>query len=237
MMSRPSSAGRSTASSSASERDEPQGGHSGAARRAGPACDTGRPNSAACPAIRAALGRRPRLRRPGRSGASTGPGSSWQKPTACGTFVSRSSSTFGIVSKSLVAAQVMQLAEAGKLALDDPAADHLPADLDFDTKGATIRQLLSHRSGIPDYWSPDFERSPTMDARRVWTTEELLESMTDARGPVDVAYSYSNTNYVLLGLVSETAGDRWWRCSVTASSTSRGPSASSPNPRRGRPRR
>ena len=58
------------------------------------------------------------------------------------------------VTKSVVAAQVMQMVEAGELGLDDLAADHLPPDLDFDTNGATIRQLLGHRSGIPDY-DPD----------------------------------------------------------------------------------
>ena len=53
--------------------------------------------------------------------------------------------------KAIVAAQVMQLVEAGELRLDDLAADHLPSDLDFDTNGATIRDLLGQRSGIPDY--------------------------------------------------------------------------------------
>ena len=55
------------------------------------------------------------------------------------------------ITKSVVAAQVMHLVEAGELSLDDLAADHLPADLDFDTNQATIRQLLGQRSGIPDY--------------------------------------------------------------------------------------
>ena len=41
--------------------------------------------------------------------------------------------------KPVVAAQVMQMVEAGQLDLDDPAADHLPPDLDFDTNAATIR--------------------------------------------------------------------------------------------------
>jgi CubicO group peptidase (beta-lactamase class C family) len=109
----------------------------------------------------------------------------------------------GSVNKSLVAAQVMQLVEAGELDLDASAADHLPAHLDFDTNGATIRQLLSHRSGIPDYWSPAFEKDLTMNPRRVWTTEELLQSIPDARGPVEDAFVYSSTNYVLLGLVIE----------------------------------
>jgi len=45
----------------------------------------------------------------------------------------------------------MQMVEAGELSPYDPAADHLPPDLDFDTNGATIRQLLGQRSGIPEY--------------------------------------------------------------------------------------
>ena len=55
------------------------------------------------------------------------------------------------ITKTLVAAQVMQLVEAGELGLDDLAADRLPPDLEFDTNGATIDDLLSMRSGIPEY--------------------------------------------------------------------------------------
>lgn len=47
----------------------------------------------------------------------------------------------GSVTKSVVAAQVLQMVEAGQLELDDPVVDHLPADLDFDTNGATVRPL------------------------------------------------------------------------------------------------
>ena len=45
----------------------------------------------------------------------------------------------------------MLMVEAGEISLDAPATDYLPADFDFDTNGATIRQLLSHRSGIPNW--------------------------------------------------------------------------------------
>ena len=55
------------------------------------------------------------------------------------------------ITKTLVAAQVMQLVEAGELGLDDLAADRLPPGLEFDTNGATIDDLLSMRSGIPEY--------------------------------------------------------------------------------------
>ncbi len=67
---------------------------------------------------------------------------------------SRIDSQFGIASgtKPIIAAQVMQLVEAGEISLDAPATEYLPADFTFDTNGATIRQLLSHRSGIPDWY-------------------------------------------------------------------------------------
>lgn len=108
----------------------------------------------------------------------------------------------GSVTKSLIAAQVMQLVEAGELALDDPAADHLPQDLDFDTNEATIGQLMGMRSGIPDYvdalWA-----SLSTDRQRNWMTAEVLELVADSRSPAGEAYWYSSTNYVLLGLVIE----------------------------------
>lgn len=114
----------------------------------------------------------------------------------------------GSISKAVVAAQVMQLVEKGALELDDPAADHLPSHLDFDTNGATIRNLLGMRSGIPDYWAPEFERSLTDDPLRVWTTEEVLESIPAWRTPAGGGFQYSSTNYVLLGLVIEEVAGR-----------------------------
>src|SRR5919106_1817298 len=48
------------------------------------------------------------------------------------------------ITKSVVAAQVMLMVEAGELGLDDLVADHLPEDLQFDTNKATIRHLLGH---------------------------------------------------------------------------------------------
>ena len=59
----------------------------------------------------------------------------------------------------MTAAQVMQMVEAGELSLDAPASDYLPANFDFDTNGATIRQLLDMYSGIPDWYSDDMERA------------------------------------------------------------------------------
>lgn len=111
------------------------------------------------------------------------------------------------VTKSIVAAQVMQMVEAGELDLDDPATDHLPADLDFDTDGATIRHLLGHRSGIPDL-EPEVEKSLLDDRQRVWKPAELLNLVADNRGPAGEYFAYADTNYLLLGLVIEQVRGR-----------------------------
>lgn len=107
------------------------------------------------------------------------------------------------VTKSIIAAQVMQMVEAGELALDDPATDHLPADLDFDTNGATIRQILTQRSGIPsEDWVEVDERLLT-HRRRFWTPAWLLKLVPTERSPAGEAFEYANANYILLGLVIE----------------------------------
>lgn len=106
------------------------------------------------------------------------------------------------ITKSVVAAQVMLMVEAGELGLDDVATDHLPPDLQFDTNGATIRQLLSHRSGIPDDYSAIYGTLRS-DPSRVWTPSDVLERIPPERGAVGRSYEYSGTNYLLLGLVIE----------------------------------
>ena len=116
------------------------------------------------------------------------------------------------VTKSVIAAQVMQLVDSGELALDDPAADHLPANLDFDTNGATIRQLLNHRSGLPGYepslFDPGQQESPSTDRKRVWTPAEMLAMVLPERAPAGEQFEYTNTNYFLLGLVIEQVRGR-----------------------------
>ncbi|MEX1263164.1 MAG: serine hydrolase domain-containing protein [Actinomycetota bacterium] len=112
------------------------------------------------------------------------------------------------ITKSMVAAQVMQMVEAGELALDDPAADHLPPDLDFDTNGATIRQLLGHHSGIPDYLPGEPLTPLNEDPQRLWTPAELLDLVADDRAPVGETFEYANSNYHLLGLVIEQVRGR-----------------------------
>jgi hypothetical protein len=67
----------------------------------------------------------------------------------------------------------MQLVERRKLDLDDLAADHLPPSLRFDTNGATIADLLGHRSGILEtLLGPGQWKSLTTHPLQAWTIEE-----------------------------------------------------------------
>jgi len=118
-------------------------------------------------------------------------------------------SQFGIGSgtKPIIAAQVMLMVEAGEISLDRPATDYLPADFDFDTNGATIRQLLSHRSGIPD-WYEAMKKRFAEDRSHVWKLEEMLALVPAARRPAGGAEDYADTNYNLLGLVIEHVRQR-----------------------------
>jgi CubicO group peptidase (beta-lactamase class C family) len=117
----------------------------------------------------------------------------------------RVDSQFGIASitKSVIAAQVMRLVEAGELSLDRPASDYLPAELDFDTNGATIRQLLDMYSGIPDWYSEDMEELVSTHRRRDWKPAEVLALAGPDRAPAGESFEYADTNYNLLGLVIE----------------------------------
>ena len=114
-------------------------------------------------------------------------------------------SQFGIASitKSVVAAQVMQLVETGELSLDAPATDYLPADFAFDTNRATIRQLLEMRSGIPDWFDDAMKQRVEEDRLHVWTPDEVLGLLGPSRTAPGIAFEYADTNYNLLGLVIE----------------------------------
>ncbi|KAA3658611.1 MAG: class A beta-lactamase-related serine hydrolase [Calditrichaeota bacterium] len=106
----------------------------------------------------------------------------------------------GSISKQFVAATVMLLVEKNKLALDDPIHKYL-AYLPSEWLGVTIRQMLTHTSGIPDY-----EEIRTYDAYRFRLTPEEVIRIAHSR-PMDFAPGtgryYSNTGYFLLSMIVE----------------------------------
>ncbi len=120
----------------------------------------------------------------------------------------------GSITKTFVARVVLQLVEEGKLDLDKTPADYLnqPVVRDIPNAGsATLRHLLNHQSGIPTWefqedWIPR-GRGALMDLDHIWEKTETLAYCTeDLLPPTNIpggSYSYSNTNYTLLGLIIE----------------------------------
>ena len=128
------------------------------------------------------------------------------------------------ITKTFTAALVLLLIEDGKLLLDTPVGDVLeravPQSLlvvDGVDHGPrlTMRQLLAHRSGLPDYWTDPpslpnrsvnaFMAAFLRDRDRMWNAESILPFVRRLRpaGPPGALYHSSDSNYLLLGLVVE----------------------------------
>ena len=118
----------------------------------------------------------------------------------------------GSITKPMVATVILQLADEGRLSLDDSLAHFLPGLLP-DGGRITIRQLLNHTSGVGDYIDDQgFIDAVFAQPSRVWTPHELIaigDAMprSFAPGAAD-RWEYSNTNYIVLGLVAEEVGDQ-----------------------------
>jgi D-alanyl-D-alanine carboxypeptidase len=110
--------------------------------------------------------------------------------------------SIGSISKQFTAAAVLLLSEQGKLSLDDPVSRFVP-NL---TRGneVTVRELLSHTSGYQDYWPQDYV--PPFMLQPV-AADAILDLW--ARRPLDfdprTQWQYSNTNFVIAGLIVEKA--------------------------------
>ncbi|MCP5382074.1 MAG: beta-lactamase family protein [Kordiimonadaceae bacterium] len=106
----------------------------------------------------------------------------------------------GSISKEFVSAAAMMQVEEGKLSLDDPISKYL-ADLPTDWLGVTVKQLLNHTSGIPDY-----EEIYTYDVYRLRLTPQDVIKIANGR-PMDFApgtgWYYSNTGYYLASMIVE----------------------------------
>jgi CubicO group peptidase (beta-lactamase class C family) len=111
------------------------------------------------------------------------------------------------MTKSFTAATVLLLRDDGRLRLDDPLADHLPAARALAVPGSlplTLRDLLTMGAGLPtdDPWGDRQESLPTAEFDALLTT-----GLTFNRPP-RTAFEYSNTSYALLGrVIEQVTGD------------------------------
>jgi CubicO group peptidase (beta-lactamase class C family) len=111
------------------------------------------------------------------------------------------------LSKQFTATAVMLLAADGKLRYDDPVTRWVP-NLPAFAKGVTLRHLLHHTGGLPDYedFVPDSQTRQVLDAE----IPALIAKSDTAYFAPGTRYRYSNTGYVLLALTVERAsGERF----------------------------
>src|SRR5947209_6073540 len=110
--------------------------------------------------------------------------------------------SIGSISKQFTATAILMLAEQGKLSLEDPVARFVP-NLTRANE-VTIRELLSHTSGYQDYWPQDY--APPFMQHDI-SADQILDRW--ARKPLDfdpgTKWQYSNTNYVIAGIIVEKA--------------------------------
>lgn len=106
------------------------------------------------------------------------------------------------ISKTFTSALVLALVDEGRVALDDQVGEYLPG-LDIDPK-ITVRQLLDHTSGLHDYFfHPRIDRALLADPDRRWTPVDALDYVGKPYFKPGRGWRYSNTNYLVLGLLTE----------------------------------
>ena len=120
----------------------------------------------------------------------------------------------GSINKTVTALAALQLVDEGRWSLDAP----LGALLDEAVIGgianadrATLRQVLGHQSGIPNWiWSLDFQTASLDDLEREWTAAQLLRIARRMPAPFSpgARAEYSNTNTLLVGLALEAEEGR-----------------------------
>ena len=111
----------------------------------------------------------------------------------------------GSMGKQFTAAAVMLLVQDGRLNLDDPIARYFPGTPPA-FRAITVRHLLTHTSGIPDYTTDEFDyrRDYTEDALLRLAFAQKLEFAPGSR------WNYSNTGYAMLGFLIHKVSGRFY---------------------------
>lgn len=107
------------------------------------------------------------------------------------------------VSKTFTGMAVLKLWEEGRIDIEKPVAEYMPG---FPLPDVTVKSLLNHRSGIPNY--VHYMEQLGWDRKQFITNEDVFNFLVQRRkdiqiGPADRRFSYSNTNYALLALLVE----------------------------------
>jgi D-alanyl-D-alanine carboxypeptidase len=106
------------------------------------------------------------------------------------------------ISKTFTSALILDLIADGTLALDASARSYIPS-LPID-KRITIRELLDHTSGLRDFFlDPKIDKALQSDKARTWDPAMSLRYIRTPLGTPGTIWHYSNTNYLILGMIAE----------------------------------
>jgi D-alanyl-D-alanine carboxypeptidase len=112
----------------------------------------------------------------------------------------------GSVTKTFVAATILQLVDEGLLELDESVREHLPELVVVDRE-ITVRQLLDHTSGLADLFNDTTRLALELEPSRAWEAREILATLHPPWYEPGVGWAYANTNYYLLGMIIERLAD------------------------------
>ena len=117
------------------------------------------------------------------------------------------------VSKAFSGAIALHLVRDGRLGLDDTIAQHLPR-MPAAWAGVTVRQLLAHTSGLPDYTQSDGFAEQARTAPRAFVSPAKIIDWVrddDLAFPPGSRYAYSNTDNIVAGLMASAVSGRSYR--------------------------
>ena len=112
------------------------------------------------------------------------------------------------ITKVYTAAALFRYVDQGMIGLDDPVKDWVSSEISeklANVDQSTIRHLLGHTSGIPDYYTMQYQLDIINSVHNGWRHEDIVE-YAFGKNPthaVGETYYYSNTNFLLLGLILE----------------------------------
>ena len=116
--------------------------------------------------------------------------------------------SFFLTQPAFTAAAVFRYVDKGMVSLNDPVSNWLEDEMVKEIANvdrSNIGHLLSHTSGIPDYYTTQFQLDWINKVNNDWTQEDMVRYAYGKKptNGVGETYYYSNTNYVLLGIVLE----------------------------------
>jgi D-alanyl-D-alanine carboxypeptidase len=118
------------------------------------------------------------------------------------------STSFAIasVSKTFTAALILALAQEGRIDLDAPVRRYLPGLKKVSTK-VRVRQLLDHTSGLRDFFfHPSIDHQLLVRPARAWAPAQAMKYVGKSFFDPGKGWHYSNTNYLVLGMLAEVVG-------------------------------